>query len=380
MKRVFLALFTICTYQIVSAQQVTTDESLPLQQLVEQLVQGCVQISNVTSNINGNIDGFASYAAFSQAGSNFPFTDGLVLTSGRASDAGNGVNSAPLNSGSTNWGTDPDLEAVLGVSNTINATSIEFDFIAVTNQISFNYLLASEEYAEDFPCRFSDSFAFLIRPADGSAPYTNIAVVPGTNIPVSTSVIHDEIVGFCPAENEEFFEGYNIGDTNYNGRTTVLTATANLVPNQQYRIKLVLADGTDENADSAIFIQGNSFNATVDLGPDVTTCADSFLLNGDIGNPQATYQWFRNGAPIPGSTNTTHNAVLTGTYSVQITIPVGTESCTIEDFVDITLNAPETAGPVSDLVLCDVTGDDGVESFDLTKIIQINIFRSFASD
>jgi gliding motility-associated-like protein len=232
--------------------------------------------------------------------------------------------------------------------------------------ISFNYLLASEEYAEDFPCRFSDSFAFLIRPSDGSAPYTNIAVVPGTNIPVSTSVIHDEIVGFCPAENEEYFEGYNVGDTNYNGRTTVLTATANLVPNQQYHIKLVLADGTDENADSAIFIEGNSFNATVDLGPDITTCADSYLLNGDIGNSLATYQWFRNGAPIAGSTNTTHDAVLSGTYSVQITIPVGSESCTIEDFVDITLNAPQTVGPVTDLVLCDATGNDGVESFDLT--------------
>jgi len=366
MKKVLLTLFTICAYQIVSAQQVTTNESFTLQQLVEQLVQGCVEISNVTSNINGNVDGFASYAAFNQAGSNFPFANGLVLTSGRASDAGNGLNPIPLNSGTTNWGTDPDLEAVLGVNNTLNATSIEFDFIAVTNQISFNYLLASEEYAEDFPCRFSDSFAFLIRPAASTGPYTNIAVVPGTNIPVSTSVIHDEIVGFCPAENEEYFEGYNLGDTNYNGRTTVLTATANLIPNEQYHIKLVLADGTDQNADSAIFIEGSSFNATVDLGPDITTCANSYLLDGDIGNPLATYQWFRNGVPIPGSTNTTHDAVLTGTYRVEITIPVGTESCTIEDTVVVTLNAAQTAGPVTDYELCDDTGAVGVESFNLT--------------
>ncbi|WP_298517424.1 T9SS type B sorting domain-containing protein [uncultured Kordia sp.] len=366
MKKVFLTLFTICAYQIVSAQQVTTNESFTLQQLVEQLVQGCVEISNVTSTINGNVDGFASYAAFNQAGSNFPFANGLVLTSGRASDAGTNVITAPLNSGTTNWGTDPDLEAVLGVNNTVNATSIEFDFIAVTNQVSFNYLLASEEYAEDFPCRFSDSFAFLIRPTASAGPYTNIAVVPGTNIPVSTSVIHDEIVGFCPAENEEFFEGYNLGDTNYNGRTTVLTATANLIPNEQYHIKLVLADGTDQNADSAIFIQGNSFNATVDLGPDITTCANSFLLDGDIGNPLATYQWFRNGVPIPGSTNTTHDAVLTGTYRVEITIPVGTESCTIEDTVIVTLNAAQTVGPITDYELCDDTGAVGVESFDLT--------------
>ncbi|WP_420572494.1 choice-of-anchor L domain-containing protein [Kordia sp.] len=367
MKKVYLILFTtLCACQIISAQQVTTNESLTLQQLVEQLVQGCVEISNVTSTVNGNVDGFASYGAFNQAGSGFPFANGLVLTSGRVSDVGTNENTSPLNSGSTAWGTDPDIEAALGVNNTLNATSIEFDFIAVTNQISFNYLLASEEYFADFPCRFSDSFAFLIRPTGSTAPYTNIAVVPGTNIPVSTSVIHDEIVGFCPAENEQYFEGYNLGDTNYNGRTTVLTATATLIPNQQYHIKLVLADGTDQNADSAIFIEGNSFNATVDLGPDITTCANSFLLNADIGNPLATYEWFRNGVSIPGSTGVTHDAVLTGTYRVEVTIPVGTGSCTIEDTVEITLNAAQTAGPITDFELCDI-GQDDVENFNLAS-------------
>ncbi|QHI38952.1 hypothetical protein IMCC3317_43520 [Kordia antarctica] len=366
MKKVFFTLFTLFAYQIVSAQQVTTNESFTLQELVDQLVQGCVEVSNVSSSINGNVNGFNSYAYFDQAGSGFPFANGLVLTSGRASEAGTPVNTAPLNSGTTTWGTDPDIETALGVMNTINATSIEFDFISATNQISFNYLLASEEYAEDFPCRFSDSFAFLIRETGSTAPYTNIAVVPGTTISVSTSVIHDEIVGFCPAENEQFFEGYNLGDTNYNGRTTVLTATASLIPNQQYHIKLIIADGTDQNADSAIFIQGNSFNATVDLGPDVITCADSYLLNADIGNPLATFEWFRNGVTIPGSVASTHDAVLTGTHRVEITIPIGTELCVIEDTVEITLNSPQSAGPITDFELCDDASLDGIESFNLT--------------
>lgn len=366
MKKVFFILFTLCACQIVSAQQVTTNESFTLQELVEQLAQGCVEISNVSSSVNGNINGFASYAYFDQAASGFPFANGLVLTSGRASDAGTPVNTAPLNNGTTAWGTDPDIETALGVTNTINATSIEFDFIAATNQISFNYLLASEEYFADFPCRFSDSFAFLIREVGSAAPYTNIAVVPGTNIPVSTSVIHDEIVGFCPAENEEYFEGYNLGDTNYNGRTTVLTATATIIPNQQYHIKLIIADGTDQNADSAIFIQGNSFNATVDLGPDVSTCADSYLLNADIQNPLATYEWFRNGVTIPGSNADTHDAILTGTYRVEITIPIGTGTCVIEDIVEITLNSAQSAGPITDFELCDDITQDGIESFNLT--------------
>lgn len=375
MKKVFLILFTVCAYQIACAQQVTTNESFTLQQLVEQLAQGCVEISNVSSSVNGNIDGFTSFAYFDQAASGFPFANGLVLTSGRASDAGTPVNTAPLNNGTTAWGTDPDIETALGVTNTLNATSIEFDFIAATNQISFNYLLASEEYFADFPCRFSDSFAFLIREVGSTAPYTNIAVVPGTNIPVSTSVIHDEIVGFCPAENEEYFEGYNLGDTNYNGRTTVLTATATIIPNQQYHIKLIIADGTDENADSAIFIQGNSFNATVDLGPDVATCANSYILNADIQNALATYEWFRNGVTIPGSNGITHDAVLTGTYSVEITIPLGTGTCVIEDTAEVTLNSAQSAGPITDFELCDDITQDGIENFNLT-IKQVEILAT----
>ena len=292
----------------------------------------------------------------------------MVLTSGQASDVGTPINTSPLNSGTTAWGTDtdPDTNAAIDLSNTVNATSIEFDFIAVTNQISFNYLLASEEYAEDFPCRFSDSFAFLIRPTGSAVPYTNIAVVPGTNIPVSTSVIHDEIVGFCPAENPEYFEGYNLGDTNYNGRTTILTATADLIPNQQYHIKLIIADGTDQNADSAIFIQGNSFDATVDLGPDITTCANSYELTADIGNPLATYEWFRDGVALPNSNTTTFNATVSGTYRVEITIPVGTENCVIEDTVEVALNEAQTAGPITDYELCDDASLDGIETFMLT--------------
>lgn len=366
MKKVFSILFALFVSNILLSQQVNTDESFSQQQLIEQLVQGCVQISNVSSSINGSVNGFQSMAYFEQNGSSFPFANGLVLTSGRASDVGSPSNTSPLNSGTTAWGTDPDIEAALGVTNTLNATSIEFDFISVTNQISFNYLLASEEYFSDFPCRYSDSFAFLIRPTGSTDPYTNIAVVPGTTIPVSTSVIHDEIVGFCPAENEEYFEGYNLGDTNYNGRTTVLTATANLVPNQQYHVKLIIADGADQNADSAIFIEGNSFNATVNLGNDVVTCANSFMLNADIGNNLATYTWFLNDAEIPNSNTTSYNATVSGNYTVEISIPVGDTNCLIEDSVQVTLNSAQSAGPISDYLLCDDSSSDETETFDLS--------------
>ncbi|MBT8260377.1 MAG: choice-of-anchor L domain-containing protein, partial [Bacteroidia bacterium] len=261
----------ILLFQISSAQIITVNDSFTPQQLVENnFVEGCVEVSNISSSINGSVNGIGSYAYFERALSNFPFENGIVLTTGNATSGGNAINTNTLNEGETTWGTDADLETALGLSNTFNATSIEFDFVSISNLIQFNYILASEEYYANYPCSYSDGFAFLIKEAGTSNPYTNIALIPGTSIPVNTNTIHDAIAGFCGPENESYFDGYNIGDTNYNGRTNVLTASANIVPYVQYRIKLIIADQTDENFDSAVFIQGNSFNATVDLGPDIT--------------------------------------------------------------------------------------------------------------
>ena len=199
-----------------------------------------------------------------------------------------------------------------------------------------------------------------------SNPYTTIAIIPGTSTPVNTSTIHDQIEGFCPSENESFFEGYNIGDTNYNGRTVVLTATAAIQPNIEYEIKLVIADQNDENFDSAVFIEGNSFNASVDLGPDITTCGESVMLNADIQNTQASYQWFQNDIAINGENSTVLEAVSSGSYKVEITIQLNQTSCVIEDTIEITLNTEQSSTAISDFIYCDDDSNDGVENFDLT--------------
>ena len=303
------------------SQQITTDDASSLEQLIQQnLGQNCVEISNISSSVNGTTNGINSYGYFDRGDSSFPFENGILLTTGNVNSAGNILNNNPLNEGDDTWGTDTDLENALGITNTLNATSIQFNFISVANQIQFNYLLASEEYQQEFPCFYSDGFAFLIREAGSSDAYSNIALIPGSNTPVNTNTIHDQIEGFCAAENDAFFEGYNIGDTNYNGRTSVLTATAAIQPNVEYQIKLIIADQTDHNFDSAVFIEGNSFNANVDLGPDITTCGDSVTINGDIQNPQASYNWYKDDVLITGENNPILNALSSGTYKVEITI------------------------------------------------------------
>lgn len=369
MIREYYCFFILCFVLIIGghAQQITTDDALPLQSLIENnFGQGCVEITNISSSINGSINGLSSYGSFERGTSNFPFENGILLSTGNIISAGNTINTSPLNEGGSNWNTDPDLESALGITGTTNATTIEFDFISVANQIQFNYLLASEEYLGTNPCSYSDGFAFLIREANSTGPFTNIAIIPGTSIPVNTNTIHDEIVGFCPASNDAFFEGYNLGDTNYNGRTTILTATASIQPNVQYHIKLVIADQGDEFYDSAVFIEGNSFNATVDLGPDIVTCGDSVDLDGNIENSQASYEWFQNGTPIPGETNPTLEVTESGTYRVEISIVLNSTSCVIEDEVIITLNSEQEIGAISDYLICDDPSSDGVETFDVS--------------
>ncbi|MEZ4802368.1 MAG: choice-of-anchor L domain-containing protein [Gelidibacter sp.] len=361
----YLLICLLCSVSF--SQQVIIDDTFTPQQLIENnLIQGCVETSNIASQINGSVNGFSSFAYFERGSSNFPFENGIMLTTGRAVSGGNGQNTAVLNEGQSNWLTDPDLETALGISNTLNATSIEFDFVSISNQIQFNYILASEEYFGNFPCEYSDGFAFLIKEAGTSNPYTNIAVIPGTSTPVNTNTVHPAIAGFCPASNAQYFEGYNLGDTNYNGRTKIMSATASINPNVTYHIKLIIADQTDKNYDSAVFIQGNSFNASVDLGDDITTCADSVTLDGNIGNPQAIYTWYFNSNIISGATQPTLNVTQSGSYTVKIEIPLAGSTCMIEDVIEVVLSSTQTATPISDYEICDDPSMDGVEIFDLS--------------
>ena len=113
------------------------------------------------------------------------------MSTGDANSAGNTVITADLNEGDTNWGTDSDLEDELGITNTFNATSIEFDFISALDKVRFEYILASEEYLQSaYICNNQDNFVLLIREASSTGPYTNIARVGPQNDLVSPGLIH----------------------------------------------------------------------------------------------------------------------------------------------------------------------------------------------
>ena len=345
------------------------------QQLIEDvLISGaCANVINFDSQTNGaaaSDNREKSYGFFKKPpGSSFPFDQGIILTSGRAYDGGNTVDPNDLSYTSLNWGGDSDLANALNIVDPLtNATYIEFDFVPNSTEINFRYLMASEEYLGTFPCDFSDSFAFLLK-KQGDPTYQNLAVLPDGITPVSVVNVHSEITDVCGAENEQYFAGYNMGDTNYNGRTTVLTAQATVVPNEMYHIKLVVADAVDENFDTAVFLEAGSFNLGLDLGTDFlksansAACGTEQLLESNI--TATSYTWYKDNVVIPGENSKTYLANLgDGVYKLEITNGV---SCSAADEIFIEfVNVPTIASTISPFNKCD-DDNDGSVFYDLTE-------------
>ncbi|CEJ69833.1 hypothetical protein BN1195_02136 [Chryseobacterium oranimense G311] len=318
---------------------------------IEQLVKNVLisggsvcaapNVTNVTVSPNQlSTDTERAWGYFNKGTTNFPFNDGIVLVAGKARRAGNGYEGTnPLSDEVPGSGiNDPDLVAAVNPPVTLkDVVAVEFDFVPNSNQVKFNYLFASEEYTSGFPCGdFADSFALLLKKV-GDPNYTNLAILPGGAGPVSVTNIIPHGVG-CDGEtiNEQYFAGLNTTniETNFIGRTVPLTAVATVIPGQTYHFKLVLADALDQRYDSAVFLQGGSFDigmTIVDgngnpLGDTINMCDNTpQILKAQVSTvPGMTYKWYKNGVVIPNATSATYIATSPGVYQVK-TFVGGTE-------------------------------------------------------
>ncbi len=371
-KCIFFIIF-FCFSWAMNAQYIQVDDTYSAQQLVQNVLVNnspCAGVSNFSVSGGNFGTGQNSYGYFNSGTSGFPFTDGIVLSTSKAVST-QGPNAAILSETANGWIGDSDLNQALNISNTSNATILEFDFTPLTSAISFDYLFASEEYHGTAPCTYSDGFAFLLKIAGSSDPYQNLALVPNTTVPVKVTTVHPDISGSCPAINETYFGSYNGVNSpiNFNGQTVVMKAKSAVIPGTTYHIKLVIADETNPQYDSAIFLGGNSFNVGADLGENklIATnnpiCAgETYDLNGTIPGSN-TYLWFRNGIST-GITTPIYTVTDTGVYKVEITIN-GT-ACVATGEVTIEYSAkPVLTNAI--LVQCD-DNNDGFTTFDLTKV------------
>lgn len=345
------------------AQYISVNNSYTAEQLVKDILIGsqnasCITVDNVTV-LGANFgDGDSSFGYFNRNGSVFEIEEGIILSSGRISEAVGtfpGIQSASA----SGWIGDPDLERGANITNTTNATILEFDFTSnQSDKISFDYMFLSEQYLrrdDAGTCGYTDGFAFLIKKI-GDPDYKNIAVIPGSQTPITSNNVRGS-GGKCSAINENYFGHYNpdYSPVSFNGQTAILTAKTDVIPGEKYHIKLVVADQGNALYDSGVFLKAGSFTGNINLGPDLTLDNADPLCAGDYHDittvsGASSYRWFRNGLPIPGTDDLeTYRATQEGDYRVDIVLSSG---CKLEGNLKIE-DAPPVQVSNVPVMICD---------------------------
>ena len=381
--------FICCNTFFVSAQNITVDDTKTAQELVENVLvnSSCASVSNYAATGDKNVTiGKNSYGYFNNAGGSFPFKEGVLLSTQYAQKS---IGPYVFNLGNDNddlWLGDSDLNQALGIYSR-TATVLEFDFKPLTNFLSFDYIFASIEYSGTGSCTYTDGFAFLIKENSPGSIYQNLAVIPGTQKPVSSTNIRPTIPpsgnnGGCPAVNQQYFNGFNDNTSpiNYAAQTVVMNSQTNVIAGKSYHIKLVIAnDGknaqdNNEYYDSAVFLKAGSFAPKIDLGPDRLASSnpicfgESYIIDTKLPVTH-DYKWYKDGSPIPiaGETSPSLNITSSGTYKVEVVFASST--CMASDEIKLEF-APEILLSDTKLGQCD-NDNDGITIFDLTKVDNI---------
>ncbi|AUC76350.1 T9SS type B sorting domain-containing protein [Olleya sp. Bg11-27] len=381
--------------QYIIVEPASNSNTYNVNQLVTDVLvnSSCATVSNINWSTGSNYGDVNGIGYFSATPGTFAFESGIILSTGNVMEA-EGPETGPQDSGGSAWEGDSDLEAVINTdldgvpgddlpnTNSNNASYIEFNFVPQVDKISFEFLFASDEYGVD-QCEFSDAFAFLLTNVTTGVT-TNIAVVPGTGDVVSTYTIRDNMwAPICSSENSTFFDSYYgtgfatglppVDDpVDFVGYTVPMTAVANVVPNGNYKIKLVIADdggpsGLDTKKNSAVFLKEGSFDLGGDLGEDVTIADGTAICSGgviplDTNLPTVAHVWYLDGMVIPGETGATLDATVGGVYSVDV---IFSATCQNSDSIVIEFIPTPIIDSISNLFVCD-TGT-GSSTFDLTN-------------
>ena len=337
MKKLLLFLLLLSSIKGLSQSINVNTSTYTVPQLVNNVLinSSCVTANNISWSTGTNFGSVNGIGYFSNNNPNFPMQSGVVLSTGNVLEVG-GPNTTQLSSGSSTWAGDATLEATLAASgismSSTNASVLEFEFVALSNRFDFKFLFASEEYG-NFQCQYSDAFAFLLTNLNTGVT-TNLAVVPGTSTPISVVTIRDFLYNSnCTSENAQYFGSFNGGSNaaasaiNFNGQTVPMDASAVLVPNTPYRIKLVIADRGDYKSDSAIFISSNSFNIGQDvLGSDLlvsnntAVCyGQTHIINSGLNPSLYTFSWKKNGVALSGQNGPNLTVSQAGTYELTYT-------------------------------------------------------------
>ena len=305
--------------------QLVVDTTISIPTLMHDFFDStCVTITNVTYSGYPGAAGF-----FDASGTSLGINAGFMLTSGTILNA-----VGPNNAGNTSYQAfytgDADLSALLG-QDTYDASIIEMDITPSLDTLHFKYSFGSEEYPE-WVGTFNDVFAFLVS-GPGIVGVQNIALVPGTSLPVSVNNIN------CTLANSQYYVcnepfnyicpySFNCADNlgnatlQYDGFTTPLTAQITVIPDSTYHVKLAIADALDDKLDTGIFIGVESLCGDGQLKPvaNVDLAPDGYSVSFANHSKYATsYLWDFGDGNTSTELNPLHTYSADGTYNVSLT-------------------------------------------------------------
>lgn len=287
-----------------------------------------------------------SIGSFEFNNSSIGIDKGIMLTGGNLDPPyGLSVPSSNSQIGVTYGPGDSLLDNIIAPFHTANCAVLEFDFIPNGDSVKFNYVFASDEYPTQICSKFSDVFAFHVS-GPGIAGQQNIALIPGTNIPVGINSINDTSITNLYTANFNLnncqsvsYPHYYVDHTNdqhfiFNGSTSVLTASVATIPCQTYHLRFAIGEGFDGGGYSAVFLEANSFNSEpLSISSDISYGNGDTLLYEDCGSAKILFKRTYNIQQAK-----TYNITIGGSASngldynmlpSQITMPAGSDSAVL---------------------------------------------------
>lgn len=330
---------------------------------IEELVKDVLVDSdcNLVSNVSyQNGDGGPKAMSYNTVGyfnkdkTDFPFEEGVILSTNEIQYAYGPVQETSLKFRGNNderWIGDKDINEVIAATGAApvgvdkkRVTQLEFDFIPVSDSISFEYLFASNSYYLDcnsLRCSAAALFAaWLIDTTTGEGQ--NLARIKDTELPIAINTIMNPIKTGkiqCPGSYSElYWKHYTPNQDNpfeayidFVGLTKPMKSEkVVVVPGRKYHIKLAVIDFcTVVSHSSAVLFNAGSFNlGNIDLGDDMTIekntalCAnETVVLDSGIvksGELNVEISWFKNGGLLKGENGPTLNVVEAGLYKVVV--------------------------------------------------------------
>ena len=227
--------------------QLTVSPQTDLQIMAETLAGNGVRIENVSVNCHN-----LGYGEFNYSGNTLGASEGVLLTTGRISYAV-GPNNVENRTYQQQTAGDPLLNIVTSRT-TYDACKLEFDLIPSGDSIAFDFVFASEEYNEWVGSQYNDVFGFFISGPGivgdpGIGADKNIALLPNSSQAVTINNVNNG------SNNQYYYDNAGGSHIQYDGFTTGLRAISQVQPCETYHLKLVIADASDRQFDSGVFIQ-----------------------------------------------------------------------------------------------------------------------------